>query len=134
MNSYKKGWKKMFSILTVDDEFAICDIVSDFLQKRGYKVRKAQSGEEALDLIADEKPNIVLLDLNMPGMGGEAALKEIKKRYYDLPVIIVTVIDNEKKALDLLSEGASDYISKPIDFRYLEKNICAWKSISEKEF
>jgi len=125
---------KLFSILTVDDEATICDVISDFLIKRGYKVRKAQSGEEALELIDDDKPNIVLLDLNMPGMGGEAALKEIKKRYQDLPVIIVTVIDNERKALDLLNKGASDYISKPVDLRYLERSISAWESISINRF
>ena len=124
----------MFSFLTVDDEATICDVISDFLIKRGYKVRKAQSGEEALELIDDDKPNIVLLDLNMPGMGGEAALTEIKKRYQDIPVIIVTVIDNERKALDLLNKGASDYIPKPLDLRYLERSISAWESISINRF
>ena len=121
----------MFSVLTVDDEILICEIIADFLKKRGYKVKISQSGEEALKMIEDEKPDIVLLDLNMPGMGGEATLREIKKRYYDIPVIMISMIDNEYKALELLNAGASDYVPKPIDFLYLEKNLSAWETISK---
>jgi DNA-binding response OmpR family regulator len=113
----------MFSILTVDDELEICKMIASFLKPKGYEVRMSKSGEQALEMIAEEKPDIILMDLNMPGMGGESTLREIKKQYCDLPVVMVTVIDNEKKAIELLDEGASDYITKPIDFRYLEKII-----------
>jgi len=119
----------MFKILAVDDDMMICDVISDFLKGRGYNVKTAQSGEEALQLIDKERPDLVLLDMMMPGMGGEATLKEIKERYLDLPVIMVTVMTDEKKALNLLAEGASDYITKPIDFKYLEKNLSIWESL-----
>ncbi|MGA1790621.1 MAG: response regulator [bacterium] len=119
----------MFNVLTVDDDVMICDVLSDFLKGKGYEVRAAHSGEEALELIAKKKPDIVLLDMVMPGMGGEATLKEIKKQYIDLPVIMVTVMTDEKKALHLLAEGATDYVTKPIDFKYLEKNLAIWASL-----
>jgi DNA-binding response OmpR family regulator len=115
----------MFNILTVDDDIMICDVLTDFLKGKGYNVRTAHSGEEALESIAKEKPDIVLLDIVMPGMGGEATLKVIKERYIDLPVIMVTVMTDEKKALNLLTEGATDYITKPIDFKYIEKNLAS---------
>lgn len=119
----------MFNILTVDDDIMICDVLADFLKGKGYNVQTAHSGEEALEIIAKEKPDIVLLDIVMPGMGGEATLKVIKERYIDLPVIMVTVMTDEKKALNLLTEGATDYITKPIDFKYLEKNLAIWESL-----
>jgi DNA-binding response OmpR family regulator len=119
----------MFNILAVDDDHMICDVISDFLKGRGYGVRTAQTGEEALEMISKEKPDLVLLDMVMPGMGGEATLKGIKDIYLDLPVIMVTVMTDEKKALNLLAEGASDYITKPIDFKYLEKNLSVWESL-----
>jgi len=119
----------MFNILAVDDDCMICDVISDFLKGKGYGVRTARSGEEAMNLINMEKPDLVLLDMIMPGMGGEATLKQIKCLYIDLPVIMVTVMTDEKKALNLLAEGASDYITKPIDFKYLEKNLSVWESL-----
>jgi DNA-binding response OmpR family regulator len=119
----------MFSILTVDDEVDICKMIASFLKPKGYEVRISNSGEKALEMIADEKPDVILMDLNMPGMGGETTLKEIKKHYSDLPVVMVTVIDDEKKAAELLHEGASDYITKPINFNYLEKIISSLESI-----
>lgn len=119
----------MFNILAVDDDFMICDVIADFLKGRGYGVRTARTGEEALELISAERPDLILLDMVMPGMGGEATLREIKERYLDIPVIMVTVMTDEKKALNLLAEGASDYITKPIDFKYLEKNLSVWESL-----
>jgi len=119
----------MLSILTVDDEVMICDMIAEVLKNKGHAVRISQSGEDALRSIEEDKPDIVLLDLNMPGMGGEATLREIKRRYHNLPVIIVTVNTSLNKALELLREGASDYITKPIDFNYLEKNFSTWETI-----
>ncbi|MGA1842531.1 MAG: response regulator [bacterium] len=123
----------MFSILTVDDEVDICKMIASFLKPKGYDVRISNSGEKALEMIADERPDVILMDLNMPGMGGETTLKEIKKYYSDLPVVMVTVIDNEKKAIELLDEGASDYITKPINFNYLQKIISSLESICNKD-
>ena len=125
----KEGEKRLFTILTVDDEALICDMIGDFLREKGYTVKTALSGEEALELITNERPDLVLLDMMMPGMGGEATLREIKRLYWDIPVIMVTVITDEKRAIKLLELGAADYITKPIDFKYLEKNVSLWESM-----
>ena len=113
----------MLSVLVVDDEVAICEMLGEFLSKKGHKCKNACSGEEALGMIKEKKPDIVFLDLNMPGMGGEAAFKEIKNRYQDLPVVFITVVTDLKKVKELMLEGAYDYITKPIDFAYLEMSL-----------
>jgi len=123
----------MLSILTIDDEFAICELIHDFLKKKGYKVRSSQSGEEALRLINDERPDIVFLDLMMPDMTGEDILRKIKKLHPDLPVIMLTGFSCEKKAIELLSQGAHDYITKPINFYHLEQYLSFWKQLSDAE-
>ena len=121
----------MFTILAVDDEPMVCDIISNFLTRKGYCVKSAQSGEEALASIDKEKPNLVLLDVIMPGMGGEEALKAIKRKHINLPVIMVTAVTEEIFALQLLKEGASAIIPKPVNLDLLEKNISIWKMIKE---
>ena len=124
----------MYSILTVDDEKDICEMIASFMERKGYKVKTALSGEDALRSMGDDKPDIVLLDLHMPGLGGEGTLKEIKKQYKDIPVIILTVNNAPQKALELLKLGAMDYMSKPIDLDCLEKNISVWQSLSKGTF
>jgi len=119
----------MFNILAVDDDEMICELVSDFLSQKGYGIQTANSGEEALKIISEKKPDLVFLDLAMPGMGGEETLKEIKKYHQDLTVIIVSVMTDEHKARRLLNEGASDYIVKPINFNYMEKNLLVWQTL-----
>ena len=69
----------------------------------------------------------------MPEMSGEDVLKEIKKRYPNLPVLMVSVFSSEKKALELLRQGAVDFITKPIDFYYLEKYLSTWEKFPMTE-
>jgi len=121
----------MFTVLTVDDDCMICDTISLYLTHKGYSVKSATSGEEALEAIGREKPNLVLLDVAMPGMGGEETLRTIKRRYMDLTVIMVTVMSDTVVALKLLQEGASALISKPINLELLERNISVWKMIKD---
>ncbi|MGA1844634.1 MAG: response regulator [bacterium] len=121
----------MFTVLTVDDDCMICDTISLYLTQKGYSVKSAASGEEALEAIDRERPNLVLLDVVMPGMGGEETLRAIKKRYTDLTVIMITVISDTMMALKLLQEGASALISKPINLDLLERNISVWKMIKD---
>ncbi|MGA1795542.1 MAG: response regulator [bacterium] len=121
----------MFTVLTVDDDCMICDTISLYLTQKGYSVTSAASGEEALEAIDRERPNLVLLDVVMPGMGGEETLRAIKSRYTDLTVIMITVISDTMMALKLLQEGASALISKPINLDLLERNISVWKMIKD---
>ena len=121
----------MLSILFIDDELAICELIYDFLDRKGYRVRTSQSGKEVFRLIDAEKPDIIFLDLMMPDMNGEDILKRIKKDYPDIPVIIITALSDSKKAIELLVQGASDYLTKPVDLFYIEKYLSTWGQFSD---
>jgi two-component system OmpR family response regulator len=119
MNS-KSERKKMERILVVDDEIAICNLLRKFLDLKGYEVYTALDGPAAIAKVKEFRPHIVLLDIMMPGMGGIQVLKKIKKVDPRAGVIMVTGVgDNElgRRALEL---GAYDYITKPVNFDYLE--------------
>ena len=77
-------------VLVVDDEKAIRRLIRDMLEPEGYRVSAASSGAEALALMRQDTPDVALLDLKMPGMGGPDVLREIRKAYGALPVIIIT--------------------------------------------
>ncbi|WP_447974687.1 response regulator [Nitrospira sp. Kam-Ns4a] len=112
-------------ILVVDDEPEICALVGEFLRRRGYRTAAAHSGEEALAAIAKDLPNLVLLDIYMPGMNGVELLRRIRTMYPSLGVIMLTASQDEpllKTALDL---GAFDVLAKPVDLYQLETAVMA---------
>ena len=106
-------------ILVVDDEPDFCDALRDFLRSKGFEVAIALSGEEALPAYMQEKPDVVLLDIQMPGMDGLETLREIKALDQGANVIMVTVIEDDEIAKRAMAEGALDYITKPVDYDYL---------------
>jgi CheY-like chemotaxis protein len=110
----------MERILVVDDEAQIVRLLQKYFASKGYEVHTAGSGLEAVDRVKDVRPDVVLLDILMPGMGGLDALKEIKKIDPKIGVIMVTAVIDEELAKRALELGADDYITKPIDFDYLE--------------
>lgn len=116
----------MLSVMIIDDEERICEVMGEYLEKKGCKVRTSQTGEEAVEMIKKDKPDFVLLDLYMPGMGGESTLEEIRKISPDLPIIIITVDPHSETAMRLLKKGAIDYFVKPFDFYLLEKIVSTW--------
>ena len=95
------------------------------LKRAGYTILTAQSGEEALDRyrIDKERIDLVLLDLNMPGMGGYQCLKELKKINPRLPVIISSGYSMPTLSIDLFQSGAKAFIPKPHKFRDMSKTI-----------
>jgi len=99
-------------ILVVDDEPQICRTLRATLVPQGYAVRDAASGEEALETLGEAKPDLILLDLNMPGMGGLAACRAIRE-HSDAAIIVLTIRDAEKDKVAVLDAGADDYITKP---------------------
>lgn len=99
-------------ILIVDDDAQIRRTLRATLVPQGYGVSDARSGEEALEKLRAEKTDVVLLDLNMPGMGGLATCREIR-RHSDVAIIVVTVRDSETDKVQVLDAGADDYITKP---------------------
>jgi two-component system KDP operon response regulator KdpE len=99
-------------ILVVDDEPQIRRTLRVTLVSQGYAVADARSGEEALELLRQEKPDLVLLDLNMPGMGGQEACQAIREQS-DVAIIVLTVRDAEKDKVQALDAGADYYVTKP---------------------
>lgn len=106
-------------VLLVDDEKRLRDSWCRLLTRRGYGTMTAEGGEEALDILARESTDVILLDLKMPGMGGKAVLDIITKEYRGIPVIIVTGYGTLETAVECIREGAYDFITKPVDAEVL---------------
>ena len=118
----------MPNILIIDDDAHINDIVSKALQSEGYSVSSAYSGTEALLLLSQRKPDLVLLDLMLPGLSGEELLPQIK----DIPVIVVSAKTDVTDKVELLVGGAADYITKPFDMKELLARIMVQLRKNEK--
>jgi DNA-binding NtrC family response regulator len=116
--SYKKA-----AVLVVDDNDEIRKTLEAFLQKRGYAVRSAISGEDALLKVRTLKPNIVCLDFRMPGMDGIMALRQIKRLDESINVIMLTSVQDEYIVDEAKREGACGYLIKPCDLNKLEDMI-----------
>ena len=101
----------MYTILIVDDDVYIGDMLEEILAGEGYKTARAYSGTEALMYLSASRPDLVLLDLMLPGLSGEELLPLIK----GIPVIVVSARAETSDKVDLLLGGASDYVTKPFD-------------------
>ena len=113
----------MPKIMVVDDEHEICAFLKSFFEERLYEVVTALSGEEALKKIEKERPQVVLLDLKMPGKDGSEVLKELKQRYPKIKVIMVTAVETSDKIELAIKLGADNYITKPLSLEYLEIDV-----------
>lgn len=109
----------MSLIAIIDDDKHINDMLADLLNREGYGVMRAFSGTEAVKMLSENTPDIVLLDLMMPGLSGEELLPKIK----DLPVIVMSAKADVGSKVSLLMDGAADYITKPFDTRELLARI-----------
>lgn len=112
------------SILVVDDEPQIRRVLRTTLSTHGYEIAEAKTGEEALEWMRKEPPDLVLLDMNMPGMGGVEACREIR-RASDAPIIMLTVRNAERDKVAALDAGADDYVVKPFGIEELLARIRA---------
>lgn len=111
-------------VLVVDDEPQIRRMMRATLTGNGYQVDDARTGEEALDKFRSFVPDLVILDLNMPGMGGLEACRALRADS-DVPIIIVTVRNAEKEKVQALDAGADDYVCKPFGIEELLARIRA---------
>lgn len=111
-------------ILLVDDEPKIIKIAKDYLEKSGYRVLSAPDGVTALAIARQEKPDMIVLDLNMPGMDGLDVCRQLR-RESDVPIIMLTARVEETDRLIGLELGADDYITKPFSPRELVARIRA---------
>ena len=112
------------NILVVDDEPQIRRVLRSTLSTRGYVITEAKTGEEALESLRKERPDMVLLDMNMPGMGGIETCREIR-RASDAPIIMLTVRNAERDKVAALDAGADDYVVKPFGIEELLARIRA---------
>jgi DNA-binding NtrC family response regulator len=111
-------------ILIVDDEAIMRESIAVYLEDSGYRIGEATDGRSALTCFADLKPDLVLLDLRMPGMDGLEVLSELGQRDAEVPVIVVTGAGNMQDAVAALRLGAFDFIAKPIiDMAVLENAV-----------
>ena len=106
-------------ILLVDDEREATELLSKRLTRRGCICHCAHSGEDALDILSRERPNVVVLDVKMPGMGGLSALEKIKSLYPKIEVIMLSGHADPDSAVNGLRLGAFGYVMKPPDFNEL---------------
>lgn len=109
----------MKHILIVDDDIYIGNMLEEVLTKEGYKVSRTYSGTETVMLLSIEKPDLVLLDLMLPGLSGEEVLSKIK----GIPVIVISAKVDIDNKVELLLSGATDYITKPFNTKELLARI-----------
>ena len=111
-------------VLVIDDDEKITALFADFFGDR-YEVETAHSGAAGLSAIGRQRPDLVLLDINMPGMSGLEVLKEIKRRDERLPVIMVTANNEIAAAEQALKTGAFAYLPKPFQLQYAAHLVAA---------
>ena len=112
------------TILVVDDEPQLRRTMKATLTDLGYSVLEAKSGEEALAELRRETPDLILLDLNMPGIGGLETCRAIRETF-DIPIIILSVRNTEREKVQALDAGADDYVCKPFGIQELLARIRA---------
>lgn len=111
------------NLLVVDDEPKLCDLLSSALSQNGIQVFTAGNGLHALKVLEQEDIDLVISDWRMPGMDGPQLLGEIKQRYPNLPVIVMTAYSTVKNAVQSMRNGAYDYIAKPFDIDELDITV-----------
>ncbi len=110
----------MSRILVIDDESIMRDAVRDAMRRAGHEVDAFADGAEAMEHAAGKKFHLVISDLKMPGMDGEAVLERVKQISPDLPVILITAHGTVESAVAVMKKGAYDYIQKPFELEELE--------------
>jgi DNA-binding response OmpR family regulator len=113
------------NILVVEDEELIRTMITLNLTKEGYQVTSAVDAESMLSVIHQKPYSLILLDINLPGMSGEAALVEVRKRGIQTPVIMVTAKTDTETMVNSIDLGADDYIAKPFDMKELLARVKA---------
>jgi CheY-like chemotaxis protein len=109
------------TILVVDDDASILETVGEILAQEGYHVVKATGGEEALALIRRTKPELILLDMRMPGMDGWAVARALHEREISIPIVVMTAAENAKRWADEI--GAAGHLAKPFELDDLLRSV-----------
>ena len=112
------------TILVVDDDPQIRRVLRTALIEHGYEATDARNGEEAIERLREEKPSLIILDMNMPGMNGLETCRTIRSTS-NIPIIMLTVRDSEADKIAALDAGADDYVTKPFSPGELNARIAA---------
>ncbi|UUC93005.1 MULTISPECIES: PleD family two-component system response regulator [Comamonas] len=114
-------------VLVVDDSKTELMALSDILQRQGMQVRTAENGEEAMKRLAEDKPDLILMDVVMPGQNGFQLTRAISRDplYADVPIIMCTSKNQETDRVWGMRQGARGYITKPVDAAELQAKIAA---------
>lgn len=123
----------MDSILVVDDEPPICELLQRFLSLRGYRVRVANDGPQALAAVDQEAPQLLVLDMNMPGMNGVEVLRKLREKKYAGGVILLTTGQDDKLLEEALDLGSVDVMGKPVDLERMALAIQVGCILTEQQ-
>ena len=118
-------------ILIVEDEKNLCDMIGKSLHSAGYEVDLCYDGEDALEMIYAEKYDLIVLDLNLPGVDGMEILRELRKENEETKVLILSARSQIADKVDGLDAGANDYMEKPFHLQELEARI---RSLTRRKF
>lgn len=114
---------KKLKVLLVDDEKEFVETLADRLEMRDLQAKTAQNGEEALSAVDKEEPDVIVLDIKMPGIDGIEVLRRVKKAYPNVEVIILTGHGSKEHEEAARTFGAFDYLKKPVDLDKLVARI-----------
>ena len=120
-------------ILVVDDEAPIRDLLKRFLSLRGYNVRLATDGQQALTLVEQEVPQLIVLDVYMPGINGVEVLRQLRRKKYTGGVILLTGSQDDKLLQEALDLGSVDVMGKPVDLERLALAIQVGCILTEQQ-
>ena len=117
-------------ILVVDDEVDVLELMEELFDSRGYQSFTATNGVEALKIVREEEPDMIISDIRMPDMDGLTLLKEIKKVHPDTQVVVITAFATVESAVEAMKAGAYDYLIKPVN---LEQLMLILKKIEDSQ-
>ena len=115
----------MKKILIIDDDISVGEVLKDFLDELGYRTFYAADAKNGIIIAERERPDLILLDVLMPQIGGLEALKRIKEILPDVIVVVMSGLQDEQVAKQAIRRGAYDYITKPFDLIYVQSNLLA---------
>jgi CheY-like chemotaxis protein len=115
-------------VLLAEDDEAIMVLLTDYLQTKGYTVISAQNGEDAVSVALHQRPDVILMDIQMPGMDGLQAIERLRqnKGFRKIPIIALTALAMPGDRERCLEAGADDYLAKPVGLKELHQRIQSW--------
>ena len=119
------GPGRLGGILVIDDEPDVVEVISVYFAGSGYEVVGASHGGDGLMLAELHRPDVILLDIMMPGIDGVEVLQQLRLRWPEIPVIMLTAVSNLAIAKSALRRGAFDYVPKPFEWEHLERVVAA---------